>query len=327
MDITSIITPVFILGGMGLIFGGGLAFASQKFAVEVDPKMVAIRDALPGANCGGCGLPGCDGFASAVAEGRAPVNGCPVASEEAVNAIAAIMGQEVIAEEKMIARVICAGGIDKSKESFEYYGVEDCKAANMFKGGSKSCKYGCLGLGTCVKVCPFDAIEISEDKLAVINPDKCTGCGQCIEECPKDVIAMVPYDQEVHVDCNSKEKGKEVKQKCEVGCIGCKICVKACPFEAITFEDNLAKIDYDKCRNCMICVQKCPTKSIAGNFENRKKAEIIEDKCIMCTICKKNCPVDAIEGEVKKPHKILEDKCIGCGICEEKCPKQAIKMK
>lgn len=327
MDMTSIIIPVISLGGMGLIFGAGLAYASKKFAVEVDPRITAVRDALPGANCGGCGFPGCDGFASAVVEGNAPVDGCPVASTEAVEAIASVMGKEVASGTKMVARVICSGGTDKSKDDFEYYGVEDCKAANMFKGGSKSCKYGCLGLGTCAKVCPFDAIEITEDRLAVINVEKCTGCGKCIEECPKDVITMVPYDQEVHVDCNSKEKGKNVKQKCDVGCIGCQLCVKACPFDAITFENNLAKIDYSKCKNCMICAQKCPTKAISANFENRKKAEIIQDKCVKCTICKKNCPVDAIEGEVKVEHKILEDKCIGCGVCEEKCPKDAIHMK
>lgn len=327
MDLTSILLPVVILGVMGLIFGGGLAYASQKFAVEVDPKIAGIRNALPGANCGGCGFPGCDGFATAVAEGRAPANGCPVASEEAVQAIAAILGQSVSAGEKQVARVICAGGTDKCKEDFEYYGVEDCKAANMFKGGSKSCKYGCLGLGTCVRVCPFDAIIVSEDRLAVIDPEKCTACGKCVEECPKNVIKMVPYAQDVFVDCNNKEKGKDVKQKCEVGCIGCQICVKACPFDAFIFENNLATIDYSKCRNCMVCVQKCPTKAIYGNFEKRKKAEVIEDKCIGCTICKKNCPVDAIEGELKSVHKVLEDKCIGCGICDEKCPKDAIRMK
>ena len=327
MDISNIIVPVISLGGMGLVFGAGLAYASQKFAVEVDPRITAIRDVLPGANCGGCGYPGCDGFAAGVIDGKAPANGCPVASDEAAEKIASIMGQEAVSGEKMVARVICAGGVSNSKESFEYYGVEDCKTANMFKGGSKSCKHGCMGLGTCVKVCPFDAIEINDDRLAVINEDKCTGCGKCIDECPKDVIAMVPYDQDVFVDCNSKEKGKEVKQKCEIGCIGCRICVKACPFDAITFDNNLATIDYTKCKNCMICAQKCPTKAIYANFENRKKAEIIDDKCIKCTICKKNCPVDAIEGEVKQPHKILEDKCIGCGICEEKCPKDAILMK
>ncbi|MFA5527598.1 MAG: RnfABCDGE type electron transport complex subunit B [Peptostreptococcales bacterium] len=264
MDLSYIIIPVISLGGMALIFGAILAVASEKFKVEVDQRIIDIRAVLPGANCGGCGFPGCDGYANAVVSGAAKSNGCPVCSSEIAAQIAAIMGDIVETCEKQIAHVICKGGCDNSQADFEYFGIKSCKAANRIKGGSKSCKAGCLGLGTCVLVCPFDAIKIDENRLAVVDPEKCTGCKQCVEECPKHVIEMIPASQQVIINCNNKEPGKIVRQICSVGCIGCKICVKACPHEAIGFENNLAKIDYEKCTNCGVCVQKCPTKIIWG---------------------------------------------------------------
>lgn len=321
----NIVTAVISLSSMGLLFGAGLAVAAKVFAVEVDPKVEQIRGALPGANCGACGFPGCDGLASAIANGSAPVNGCPVGGAASAEKIAEIMGVAAGETDKKVARVTCGGTSCNAFEKFEYTGIKDCKAAALVSGGSKSCSYGCLGLGTCVSVCQFGAIDII-DGIAVINPEKCTACGKCVSECPKAVIKMVPYEQKVVVDCNSKEFGKDVKVKCTVGCIGCQICVKACPFGAMEFENNLARINYDKCTNCMICAEKCPTKAIWADFENREKAFIDEDKCIGCTICKKQCPVDAIEGELKGKHKVIEDKCIGCGACAKKCPKNAIEL-
>ncbi|KAB3531447.1 RnfABCDGE type electron transport complex subunit B [Alkaliphilus serpentinus] len=271
MNLQTIVYPIVSLGGLGLLFGAGLAYASQKFAIEVDPKFMAVRDALPGANCGGCGYPGCDSFAKAICKGEAPIEGCPVGGNECVVALSEIMGVEATAGVKKVAKVICNGDTVKCKEKFEYEGIEDCVAATMVAGGSKSCQYGCLGLGTCVRACPFDAIEIVDGRIAKIIPEKCTACGKCIEVCPKSVIDMVPYEQDVVITCNNKETGKVVRPKCSVACIACKICVKACPYEAIDFENNLAFINYEKCTNCFVCVEKCPTKAIEGNFERRDK--------------------------------------------------------
>ncbi len=327
MNLESILTASLSLGGMGLVFGAGLAYASQKFAVEVDPRSAAINDVLPGANCGGCGYPGCGGFANAVVAGDAPITGCPVGGPDCSAAIASIMGMEAGDSLKMVARVLCNGGSDKCNEKYEYYGVRDCKAAAMLSGGSKSCQFGCLGLGTCERICPFDAIVINEQNLAVIDPEKCTACGKCIDVCPKTVIGMVPHGHEIVVDCNNKERGGHVKKNCGVACIACGICERSCPFDAIKVEDLVAKIDYDKCTSCMVCVEKCPTKAIAGDLSKRKKAVIDEEGCIGCTLCAKVCPVEAIEGERKENHRVLSDKCIGCGACIAKCPKKVIEMK
>lgn len=322
----SVLTAVIALGGLGCLFGVILAIASKKFHVDVNPKISKIRESLPGANCGACGYPGCDGLAKAISEGNAPVNGCPVANSDAYAKIGEIMGVEASTSEKKVARVLCKGTCDNATEKYDYFGIKDCKAANMISAGSKSCQYGCLGYGTCVTVCQFDAIKV-ENGVAVVDPDKCTSCGKCIEACPKSIIELVPYNQEVVVDCKNQEFGKSVKVDCKVGCIGCKLCEKKCPFDAIKVENNIARIDYDKCRQCMECVIACPTGAITGDVEKRKKAVIDEEKCIGCTICAKKCPVDAIEGKLKELHKVDKDKCIGCGVCIEKCPKDAIEFK
>lgn len=262
MDINSILWSGVSLGGLGLLFGAGLAFASQKFAVEVDPRAVQILDALPGANCGGCGYPGCAGFANAVVEGAAPVTGCPVGGSDCSASIAMIMGIEAQSGTKMIARVLCAGTSEQCKDKYAYNGIPDCLAATQLAGGPKSCNYGCMGLGTCERVCPFDAIHVNETGVAVVDEEKCTACNKCIEACPKNVIGLVPYSQFVIVDCRNKERGGHVKKNCGVSCIACGLCEKSCPFDAIHVKDNVASIDYEKCTGCMICVKKCPTQAI-----------------------------------------------------------------
>lgn len=258
---SSILIAGLTLGIMGLVFGIVLAFASQKFAVEVDERAVAIREAVPGANCGGCGFPGCDGFANAVVAGKAPVNGCPVGGPDCASKIAEIMGVTAGEGARQVANVLCNGG-DHCTNSYDYEGIEDCRAAHMLHGGGKSCTYGCLGLGTCVTACPFDAIHMSETNVALVEKEKCVACGKCIAICPKQIIQYVPYDQFTIVECMNKERGAHVKKSCGVACIACGICEKNCPVDAIHVIDLVARIDYDKCTNCQICAQKCPTKAI-----------------------------------------------------------------
>lgn len=323
--VDKILVPVLSLSGLGLVFGSLLAYASQKFAVEVDERIPLVNDTLPGANCGGCGFAGCGAFAAAVVEGKAPVDGCPVGGAGTSAAIAEVMGVAVDNAERKIARVLCNGTDEQTKEKYAYYGVTDCIAASKLGGGSKSCAYGCLGLGTCAKACPFDAIKM-ENSIAVIDADKCTACGQCVTACPKNVIELIPESRTTWVMCKSKDKGKEVRAVCGTGCIGCKLCEKACKFDAVHVVDNIAIIDYEKCVNCNQCVVKCPKNIINGKAEV-KKAYIHEDKCIGCTICKKQCKFDAVEGELKGKHKIVEENCVGCALCAVKCPKKCIEMR
>lgn len=258
----SVLLAMIIVGGTGALIGILLGIAGEKFAVEVDEKEAAVRAALPGNNCGGCGFPGCDGLASAIAKGEAPVNACPVGGQTCAQAIGDIMGVEATSSVKMTAYVKCAGTCDQAKENYEYVGPKDCKLAlNNPGGGAKVCSYGCTGFGNCKKVCPFQAIEIV-DGVAVVNEELCMACGKCVAECPKHLIELVPVDAVCHVRCNSKDKGVEVKKACQAGCIGCSLCARNCPEQAITIENNLAHINQEKCSKCGLCKEKCPVKII-----------------------------------------------------------------
>ena len=319
-----IVKSIILLGAMGLIFGAVLAYASKKCAVEIDERVEKILEVLPGANCGGCGFPGCGGLANAIVEGKSPVNGCPVGGATVASKVGEIMGISALEGEKIVAKVICKGTCESAKNKYEYEGMSDCRAASALNSVAKACKFGCLGLGTCKDACKFGAISI-QNGIAVIDEDKCVMCGKCIEICPKSIIIKKPKKQEVVVECNSTEFGKAVKEKCSNGCMGCGMCAKVCPVDAIVFENKIAKIDFDKCIQCKVCVQKCPTKVIAGDISDRSKVKIDEEKCIGCTLCKKQCKFDAIEGELKEKHKIDQNKCVGCHLCMQKCPKKAIK--
>lgn len=274
----SIIIPVLILSALGILFGAGLAYASKKFEVKVDERVAAVREVLPGANCGACGQTGCDGFAEAIVEGKALPNGCPVGGADAAVAIGEIMGIEVDTTEVKTARVHCNGRDSVSRYKFEYYGMEDCTAAAQLFAGRKHCTYGCLGLGSCVKACPFDAIVIVNG-IARIIEDRCKSCGKCVAACPKQLIELVPRTKEYSVMCRSKDKGPITKKNCDVGCIGCQKCTKICKHEAIQMEGFLAKIDYEKCVNCGECMEVCPTMAIRRlNYANDVQNIDIEEE-------------------------------------------------
>jgi Na+-translocating ferredoxin:NAD+ oxidoreductase RNF subunit RnfB len=250
------------LGFIGIFFGFFLAFAFKYLAVKADEKEALILSLLPGTNCGACGFPGCQGLAEAIAKGKAEANGCVAGGAETTKKISQALGIDVSAKDEYVVFVHCRAGRKDAKVNYKYKGIHNCQAASLLFTGDKACIYGCIGLGSCVEVCPFDAIHINEDGVAVVDPDKCRFCKKCIAVCPRQLIKEVPKKQKVLVICNNKDKGKKAKDVCKLACIACKICEKNCPTQAIVVKDNLAQIDYTKCNHNAICVEKCPQNCI-----------------------------------------------------------------
>ncbi|NLL36072.1 MAG: RnfABCDGE type electron transport complex subunit B [Fretibacterium sp.] len=265
MDFAHVVLyPTALMGTLGLVFGVLLAVASIAFFVKPDDRVELIREALPGANCAGCGYPGCDNYAEAVVVDGARTTLCMVGGSSVAAVIAGIMGVKAEAVESMRSFLKCAGTPECSPRNAIYSGIQDCRSAAVLPGGSpNSCPYGCIGLGTCVEVCVFGALSM-KDGLPSVDLSKCTGCGTCVANCPKSVLKLVPRrEREVmQVVCNSHWRGPDVKKVCSTGCIGCGICVKTCPEQAIVLENNLAVINIDKCTGCGACVAKCPSKCI-----------------------------------------------------------------
>ena len=273
-----VLTAVALLGGLGLLFGLALAAASKVFYVETDPRLDQLNECLPGANCGGCGYAGCGGYAEAVLNGEAAIGKCASGGNECAQAMAAIMGLKAEAVTRKVALVRCSGekvydqdGVltKGAKVKANYEGFKDCLAASKVGGsGPLSCKFGCLGYGTCTKACKYGAISVVNG-VARVDEDLCVGCMACAAACPRGLIVPVEPDRNVMIACNSMAKGAVTSRSCTVGCIGCSLCKKICPKDAITIEKNLARIDYEKCDNCGLCATVCPKHLIKdSNVEN-----------------------------------------------------------
>lgn len=275
---TTIIYTIISLCAIGIASAVILYFVAQKFKVEEDPRIDTVESILPGANCGGCGKPGCRGFAEATVKATS-LDGlfCPVGGAETMTKVAVALGMEVTAQTPQIAVVRCNGTCDHRQRTSQYDGYKSCAIEHSLYRGESDCTFGCLGCGDCVTACPFDAIHMDEKGLPVVSEEKCVACGACVKACPRNIIELRNKgvkDRRVFVCCVNKDKGNIARKACTAACIGCGKCVKECPFEAITLENNLAYIDFRKCRLCRKCVSVCPTHAIHEvNFPPRKITE------------------------------------------------------
>lgn len=270
MDINAILIAMVSMGGLGAFFASGLSIANKKLYVEEDPRIALILEELPGANCGGCGLPGCGKFAECVVNGEIDINSCPVNSSEGIETIAEIMGVEAGQSEKMIARIFCQGGKYEAAKKSVYHGIESCIGATFGGGGDKLCSYGCIGFADCVNACPFDAMYMNNNNLPVVIEEKCTGCGNCVEACPRGVIELHPYSHRLFIFCKNHDSPKESRKTCLKACVGCSICVRKAGEENISMKNNLAVINYENSDGkAELPTDKCPTDVIILLGQNR----------------------------------------------------------
>ncbi len=280
-----ILNAVIVLGSIALVAAVVLYMVSKKFAVDEDPRIGQVQEALPGANCGGCGFAGCSGMADALVKGadQGSIDGlmCPVGGQEVMGQVADLLGMAVANAEPQVAVVRCNGTCDHRPRVAQYDGLMTCAAMHATGAGETACGYGCLGCGDCVQACQFDAIRMNpETRLPEVDDDKCTSCGACVKACPRHIIELRkkgPKNRRVYVQCVNQDKGAAARKACQVACIACGKCEKACSFDAITIENNLSYIDFNKCRLCTKCVDECPTGAIVKvNFPVKKKIEIKE---------------------------------------------------
>lgn len=264
---TVLIYTIVSLSALGIVAAIVLYFVAQKFKVEEDPRIDEVEEALPAANCGGCGYAGCRNFAESCVKADNLDNlYCPVGGNEIMSTIAGILGMEAAAADPQVAVLKCNGTCDARPKTNQYDGAGSCSIAHSLYGGDTGCQFGCIRFGDCVNVCNFDALTMNPATgLPEVNDANCTACGACVKECPRDLFELrkrAKNDRKIYVACTNNDKGGIAKKSCTSACIGCGKCAKVCPFDAITIENNLAYIDSDKCRLCRKCVLECPTNAI-----------------------------------------------------------------
>ena len=277
----TIITALIALGSLTLVLAVMLIVANKKLYVYEDPRIDTVEDMLPHANCGACGYPGCRPFAEALVTGKALPGKCTVSSDDGRAAIAGFLGVALGAEEKRVARLACAGGINVALNRAHYQGIQTCQAASLVSGGGKGCFWGCLGHGDCETVCDFDAITMNEFGLPVVDVDKCTACGDCVEVCPKDLFSLQPMSNRLWVACKNLEAGDDILEECMVGCTACGKCAMDAPGNLITMINNLPVVNYSENHNTQVPIQRCPTGAIVwlddklGVVRGRESKKII----------------------------------------------------
>lgn len=270
-----------IMAGMGVLLAGILAAAYRKLYVFEDPRIDEVESMLPSANCGACGCAGCRAFAEKAVNGEIAPGKCTVSSPAAVTQIANYLGVNAGSEEKRVARLACAGGVNVARNHAKYAGLETCRGAALIHGGGKGCSWGCLGLGDCERVCEFDAIHMNEHSLPVVSESKCTACGDCVEVCPKQLFSIHVVSHRLWVACKNLQNGEAAEANCEVACTACGRCAADAPAGLIQIVNNLAVIDYS--RNAMANqtpLQRCPTGAIVWLDEKTGPIKGVEAKKI-----------------------------------------------
>ena len=303
---TTIIWTIAIIAVLGLVLALVLYFVAEKFKVEEDPRIDEIEKAMPGANCGGCGFAGCRAFADAAV--KAPNlddNYCPVGGNEVMQKVASILGYEIKEKAPMVAVVRCNGSCENRPKTNEYDGVASCKVKAALYAGDTGCSYGCLGCGDCVAACQFGALSMDPATgLPVVDESKCTACGACVKACPKqlgELRAKGPRGMRLYVSCMNKDKGPGVKKACAAACIGCGICFKTCQHGAIVFGNNVAYIDYSKCKLCRECEAMCPTGAIhAVGFPKPLDKEAVKARIMERQKKAREAAAAAVQEPVKK---------------------------
>jgi Na+-translocating ferredoxin:NAD+ oxidoreductase RNF subunit RnfB len=263
MDFSLILTSVAILGGVGLTFGTLIALANAKLKVWEDPRIDAVEEVLPGANCGACGLAGCRAFAEAAVKGEVAPAGCTVMGADDRDDVAALLGVAAGEANKKVARLLCAGGTDVAVAKARYFGVDSCAAAVAVTGGGKGCAWGCVGMADCAVACDFDAITMNPFGLPVVDPELCTACGDCVDACPLDLFVIMPLDHKLIVQCRNLLEGDDAEEVCAVACTACARCVQDAAPGLIEIKNGLAVIDYDRIDTANPeATARCPTRAI-----------------------------------------------------------------